>query len=411
MVNDTARNIRPSRGASAKRFIPPSELAEPSRSRIQKSLEHAKVAIEEDLTGIIAGGARLDGLFPVVKTGVSTEPVMDAANAFRATLSREQWGEVNFGIDDSAWRSWHNIHVFLMRHGLMLHGLAPAQRDAAMRLIEASSSSAGYQSARDIMKLNHHAGEITGSTDEFDEWYYWISIFGEPSTTEPWGWQIDGHHLIINCFVYGDQMVMTPDFRGSEPVFAEFGKHAGTRVFQEEEANGQAFMAALAPEQQQQAVMGTELPREVATGAQLDNLDLDYAGMRCDGLAPQQREHLLALLETYAGRVRPGQAEIRMEDVKKHLSDTWFGWIGDVTNIGDPKDRNPFYYRLHSPVILIEFDHMPGIVWDNANPTRDHIHAIVRTPNGNDYGHDLLRQHYAMHDHSDPHTHHRRGLS
>jgi hypothetical protein len=26
-------------------------------------------------------------------------------------------------------------------------------------------------------------------------------------------------------------------------------------------------------------------------------------------------------------------------------------------------------------------------------PTRDHIHTIVRTPNGNDYGKDLLRQH------------------
>ena len=28
-------------------------------------------------------------------------------------------------------------------------------------------------------------------------------------------------------------------------------------------------------------------------------------------------------------------------------------------------------------------------------PIRQHIHAVVRTPNGNDYGKDLLRQHYA----------------
>jgi hypothetical protein len=26
-------------------------------------------------------------------------------------------------------------------------------------------------------------------------------------------------------------------------------------------------------------------------------------------------------------------------------------------------------------------------------PTRDHINTVVRTPNGNDYGKDLLRQH------------------
>jgi hypothetical protein len=62
-------------------------------------------------------------------------------------------------------------------------------------------------------------------------------------------------------------------------------------------------------------------------------------------------------------------------------------------------------------VILIEFDHLPGIIWDNMEPTRDHIHNIVRTPNGNDYGRDLLRQHYAQHDHFNPHSPHRRGLA
>jgi hypothetical protein len=27
------------------------------------------------------------------------------------------------------------------------------------------------------------------------------------------------------------------------------------------------------------------------------------------------------------------------------------------------------------------------------------VHTVVRTPNGNDYGKDLLRQHYALHAH------------
>jgi hypothetical protein len=35
-------------------------------------------------------------------------------------------------------------------------------------------------------------------------------------------------------------------------------------------------------------------------------------------------------------------------------------------------------------------------------PTRQHIHTIVRTPNGNDYGKDLLRQHLAQHPHFSP---------
>ena len=164
-------------------------------------------------------------------------------------------------------------------------------------------------------------------------------------------------------------------------------------------------MNSLAGEQQQQAVIGTKLPRDVITTAQVDNLNLDYAGIRYGALTPPQQVRLLALIETYVGRIRPGHAEIRMDEVRQHVVETCFGWIGDHG------ENRPFYYRIHSPVILIEFDHLPGIVWDNLNPTRDHIHTVVRTPNGNDYGRDLLRQHYEMNDHSHPHTHHRRGLS
>ena len=65
-----------------------------------------------------------------------------------------------------------------------------------------------------------------------------------------------------------------------------------------------------------------------------------------------------------------------------------------------PSDDGPFYYRVHSPVVMIEFDHHPGVVFDNPVPSRNHIHMIVRTPNGGDYGVDLLRQHHERYDHS-----------
>ena len=405
MNDGSARKLRPSLRASATRFTPIATFPEPARTVVRGAFDRAKKSLAEEFTGITTTGAPVEGLFRVMRTGVSVAPVVEAAESFKDTLTTAQWQEATFDIDDRAWRSWHNMHVFLMRHGLLLDALEPAQRAAALRLIEASSSAAGYRSARDIMKLNHHAGEITDNMAEFGEWYYWISIFGEPSPTEPWGWQIDGHHLIVNCFVYGDQMVMTPDFRGSEPVAATSGKYAGTHVFHDEQSRGLAFMEDLTPEQQDQAVIGTALPRDVLTTAQVDNLRLDYAGLRSDALEPRQRERLLGLIELYAGRIRAGHAEVRMDEVKRHLSETYFGWIGEHG------ENSPFYYRIHSPVILVEFDHLPGIIWDNAEPTRDHIHTIVRTPNGNDYGRDLLRQHYAMHDHSHPNTHHRRGLS
>jgi len=407
--NLPSRNLRPSLGA-ATHFIDPANFPEPARSVVQNALARAQKALAAEFRGITAGGdAAPPDLFPIVKTGISVQPIIDAVQAFEALLTDEQQTSLNFAIDSPQWRSWQNMHCFLLRHGLLLADLSEAAREAALNILRASLSASGYQNARDVMKLNEHAGEITRRFDEFNEWFYWISFFGRPSSTEPsgsepWGWQIDGHHLIINCFILGDQLVMTPDFRGSEPVLAKSGKYAGTHVFAEEEALGLALMQALTPAQQKTAVIGTKIPRDVITTAQVDNIELDYAGIGYDALTPPQRELLRKLIALYVDRIRPGHAGVRMAEVLKHLSHTHFGWIGECD------ETSPFYYRIHSPVILIEFDHLPGIIWDNMEPTRDHIHTVVRTPNGNDYGRDLLRQHYEQHDHSDPNTPHRRGL-
>jgi hypothetical protein len=217
---------------------------------------------------------------------------------------------------------------------------------------------------------------------------------GTPSASEPWGWQIDGHHLIVNCFVLGDQLVMTPTFLGSEPVTADSGQFAGIRVFGAEEAKGLALMRALSIEQQASATLGHELPVELFTAAFRDNFEMKYQGIRYGDLSRVQQEGLVDLLDVYVGRMRPGHAAIRMDEVRRHLNDTWFAWMGGTG------ESSVFYYRIHSPVILVEFDHQRGIALDNDQPSRDHIHTVVRTPNGNDYGRDLLRQHHERFDHS-----------
>lgn len=86
-----------------------------------------------------------------------------------------------------------------------------------------------------------------------------------------------------------------------------------------------------------------------------------------------------------------------MADIKKHLDSTWFAWIGKTDNDA------VYYYRIHSPVILIEFDHqLPiGVPGQGHDATRNHIHTLVRTPNGNDYGKDLLKQHLEQYHHLD----------
>ena len=70
------------------------------------------------------------------------------------------------------------------------------------------------------------------------------------------GWQLDGHHLIVNCFVLGDQVVLTPTFMGSEPPRADTGRFAGTAILEEELAAGLAVINALDEEQRAVAIIG-----------------------------------------------------------------------------------------------------------------------------------------------------------
>ena len=391
-------------GFSALKPTPFSEYAGRAREVVGAALKRAEESLAGAFHGITLDGTVEQGLFPIASTGVSTEPIIAAANDFIASLTKSERETACFAItDDYAWRSWHNMHFFFMRHGLLLHSMQDAKREKAYALMRATLSARGFDMARDIMRLNHHAGELTGRLEEFDELYYWISIFGEPSTSEPWGWQIDGHHLSVNCFILGDQMVLTPDFRGSEPVRADSGKFAGTAVFAEEEAAGLALMRSLDAAQRDSATISDMPPREIITTAQVDNLAIGRDGLAVERMTAAQRDDLVALIAMYTGRARPGHAEVRLDEVKRHLDATVFAWMGDHG------DQSAFYYRILNPVILIEFDHLPGIIFDNREPSRRHIHTVVRTPNGNDYGRSLLLDHYRRHDHSSPHAPHRKG--
>jgi uncharacterized protein DUF3500 len=361
---------------------------------LRKMLEAAEAAVARPFVGITTAGQPVPGLFPLQPTSVPTTPIRQAAEAFLSALTPQQRTEALFPLDSDAWRRWSNIHPFLMRHGVLLDSLTLSQQERALALLRESLSLAGFEAARNVMKLNETIREITARDQEYGEWLYWLSIMGTPSPHEPWGWQLDGHHLIINCFMLQDHMVLTPLFMGSEPTIAETGKYAGTRVFEAEEQNGLAVMRALTPQQRRKTILAEDLPNEVFTAAFRDNFELQYAGICYGELTSDQQVLLRRVLDTYIGRLRPGHAQVKMEEVHRHLEETHFAWMGSVD------EQGVFYYRVHSPVILIEFDHQRGIALDNDAPSRQHIHTVVRTPNGNDYGMDLLRQHRQQFDHS-----------
>ena len=375
---------------------PPPRRGPEELLRLSKAAEIPGLA--EPFKGITTNGQVERGLFGLRSTGVSTEPVRKAAEAFLAVLTAPQRAKTVFAVDDNEWRMWMN-QSFYVRQGVSFLEMSEPQRESAFGLLRASLSARGLRLTRDIMRLNHTLGELTGDNfDEYGEWQYHITVMGTPSATEPWGWQLDGHHAIVNYFVLGDQVVMTPFFAGSEPVIAPSGKYKGTTILQDEQSRGLAFVNGLDEGQRKQAILRvSKTGNDNLTEAWRDNVVLDYAGVRATSLSEAQRKQLLDLVDLYVGNMDDGHARVRMEEVKAQLDRTWFAWIGATA------PDSVFYYRIHSPVILIEFDHQrPAALRHLADPNapnREHIHAVVRTPNGNDYGKDLLRLHYQQHAH------------
>ena len=370
------------------------QLALKARFAVQQD-----AAIAQPFVGLRTKDGVQTGLFPVRATGVSTEPMRLAADAFLATLTTPQKLRTQFGIGDSEWRRWFNVdNGIYSRQGISLQEMTPEQRDAAFGLMRASLSARGFELTESIRKTDQTLKELNDNVAWLDEELYYFTLMGVPSATDPWGWQLDGHHLVINYFVLGDQVVMTPTFLGAEPAIAKTGRYAGNSVLQEEQDRGLALMTSLDAGQRAFATLDARKPGDnMKAAANQDNLVLDYAGVPANTFSQAQKDELLALIALYVNNMDEGHAKIRMDEVAAHIDNTWFAWVGPVS------PDAVFYYRIHSPVVLIEFDHQEPVGTEMINepgkPTRDHIHIIIRTPNGNDYGKDLLAQHLADHAH------------
>src|SRR5579871_314579 len=376
------------------------ETSEQRNARFLKQSKDAEAkGLAEPFRGVTTNGTVQTGLFGIQSTGVSTAPVRKAADAFLAALTPEERSKTMFPVDDPEWRKWMNQH-FYVRQGVSFKEMSESQRAAGIGLLRAALSAKGLKLSRDIMRLNQTLGELNNDFEQYGEFLYYITVMGKPSEKEPWGFQVDGHHLIINYFVLGDQVVMTPLFVGAESAFAHSGKFQGGAVLQVARRRGLAMIHALDDAKRKKAVIRVSKTGNDNVGeAFKDNLVLDYAGIRADAFSPEQKNLLLELVGEFVDNMDDGHARVKMSEVKAHLNETYFAWIG-----GDSVD-SVFYYRVHSPVILIEFDHqLPANLRQlaaNPNlPSLEHIHAVVRTPNGNDYGKDLLRQHYQMHPHT-----------
>lgn len=358
----------------------------------------AEEVAEDPFVGITTDGEVIPGLYPLEKTGASTADMQVKAQAFLDSLTKDQRSAVQYDVDALEWRLWSNVDDY-DRNGVSLDEMSDDQKQAAFAMLDAFLSDQGMTEVRDAMGLNRTLGELTGELDRFNENLYWFTVMGTPGDDAPWGFQIDGHHIAINFFVTGDQMSITPAFLGAEPTIAPEGtSNAGLSILQTKQDVGLAFAQSLDQDQLAKALISPDkVDDDMVATAFSDNVEMPYTGLRGSDLTDAQKTQLMEVISIYAQDMEDGHAKIWLDHIASHIDDTWFAWIGGT------EDDAVFYYRIQSPVVLIEFDHQTHKPLANVDgypadvPVRTHAHSIIRSPNGHDYGKDWLADHLAKH--------------
>lgn len=365
-------------------------------------VEGMRAAAQAPFVGLTADGEPRPALYAANGPSAVDPAVVGAigsAQAFLDTVDQLDFRQyVQQPFDSWHRRSWFNAAPLYLPAGVLLDDMRPEQQVAALAIVEHCLSPAGYQLVRRSMQVNEAMGGIFNFyADTLREWAVWFTIFGEPSVDQPWGWQLMGTHIDINCTVAAGTVMLEPLFLGAELAQIKSGPYEGLSLYEPERDAGLALGRTLTGRQRDQAVLypsmrSADLPPEIGGpvdgrhvgGAGRDNQVVPYQGVPVVDLSTEQRSLLLELIGVYLDRLPERRRQQRWTEVREHLDETHVAWIGDP-------DRVPFYYRVHGPTIWIEFDHHPSLMLDGDNEPEDkHVHTIMRAPNGGDYGMALI---------------------
>jgi hypothetical protein len=351
----------------------------------------------EPFRGLTTDGTVRDNLFELADEGFECEQAVEAARRFLAQLSEPQRDKAIHAVDAPQWRGWYNPEIPFNDHGIRLENISDDARSAFLDLLAACTSETGFRKVKNLLSANLYLGELYDLRNIMNEWSYHFLMFGTPSPDEPWGWSIYGHHAAFNCFIIGRQIVISPTFMGVEPNIIDRGNGDCFTMFTDEERLGLSLMQSLSPELRRRATI-FDLMEDPAMppgrfnfadqrhlgGAFQDNRIIPLEGVPAREFSQDQRATLMALIEAFLEHIPDAPRAAQLKRIESHLDDTWWSWIGGCG------DDDPFYFRIQSPVIMLEFDHHSGMWLTNEQPAKYHIHVITRIPNGNDYGKALL---------------------
>lgn len=296
-------------------------------------------------------------------------------------LSQSERESACAGFDDPRRITWNYLPG--ERFGVRLDQLDEGSRVDVDELLRAVISANGIAKLDDIRALEAFLGKA--QPERYNEGAYKVAVFGTPSDVDPWGFRLEGHHLSLNFTAPIDAFIVTPMFMGSSPFQVPSGSHAGDQPLRDERALAFALLRSLTPEQNADAIIGTNVPGDIIAHPATTKIDPPQ-GIAVAEMNKDQQVLLMSLLRSFADRLRGDLADAEI----KRISDAGLAAVHFVW-IGSSDESKPHYYRLQGPTFIMEFDCTSGSV--------DHVHAVWRDVK-HDFGGDRMIEHLKLHEHT-----------
>jgi len=312
-----------------------------------------------------------------------------AAQAFLNVVHDSVRSVAAFPFASPERQNW--VFVPQARTGLPLTRMGPAEQEASWALLQTALSADGFGKARGIAQNEATLGIIereagVGNYARRNPELYYTWVFGVPHPDSAWGWRFEGHHLSVNVTKVADRVqVVAPMFMGANPARVPSGPEMGRRLLAAEEDLARELLASLTPEQRVRTILAESTFGDIVTRNDPQVGPLEHEGLPVSDMTPAQRSLLRRLLEVYSGRMAETAARDQLARIDSAGFDQLrFAWAGS-DQIGEAH-----YYRIHGPTVLVEYD--------NTQNGANHIHSVWRDLQ-NDFGGDLLREHYERHQH------------
>ncbi len=108
-----------------------------------------------------------------------------------------------------------------------------------------------------------------------------------------------------------------------------------------------ALLGSLDEAQRKEAILGFQM-HDLVLGPGRDGRTIQPEGIKGSALTETQRGMLLDLAAEWTEIMSEAAAKAKLEEIKQHLSETWFAWSG-------PIEKGKGYFRIQGPTVFIEY--------------------------------------------------------